>query len=126
MKVALWLYWLAVVVVCMAAWILLPHFGAFLRDALAGKPLPGVTQIALDYRNLFLAPPFVLAGAAIWLSRSLVQTSAAALFASASVLTIATILSLLLLATVLPLTMGGPIEGGTTPSMWRWLFTGTG
>ena len=125
MKIALWFYWLAVVVVCIPAWISLPHFGSFLHDALGGKPFPGVTQLALNYRNLLLAPPLVFAGAVIRLSRSLVQPSAATLFAAASVLTITSIVCLLLLAVILPLTMGGPIEGGTTPSMWRWLFTGT-
>ena len=125
MKLTLLFYWLLIVTVCMTGWLFLPHLGSFLHDVLGGHPLPGITQIALDYRALFLAPPVVLAGAVIWLTRSPVQATAASIVAAVSVLTITTIVSLLFLATVLPLLMHGPIIGGRTPSMWRWLFTGT-
>src|SRR5258708_1910362 len=117
MKIALWIHWLSIALICMTAWLFLPHLGSFLRDMLGGKPLPGITQIALDYRALFLAPPILLAGAAIWLTRSPVQATVASIFAAVSVLTIAATVSLLFLATVLPLIMHGPIFGGRTPSV---------
>jgi hypothetical protein len=81
--------------------------------------------MAVDYRVLFLVIPLGFAGAAIWLARSSLQSSAVPLYAAVSVFTITAIVSLLLLATILALTMYGPIEGGRIPSIWRWLFNGS-
>jgi hypothetical protein len=125
MKTALWFYWLAVAIICVAAWLYLQHLGLFLHDVLGAKPLPGVTQLTVSYRNWFLVIPPVFAGAAGWLALRSNQGSTMSIYHAISVLTIAAVVSLLLLATLLALTMHAPITVGRAPSVWQWLLTGT-
>jgi hypothetical protein len=123
-KIVVWLYWLAVAVISLAAWHYFRYVGLALKESLGAKPLPGITALAVGYREWFLGPPVVLAVVALWLSRSILHPSSALLFTAVSVLSIVVIVSVLFLATILPLTMGGPIPDGYNPSFWQWLLIG--
>jgi hypothetical protein len=123
MKTTLWFYWLAVAIICVAAWVYLQHLGLLLHDILGAKPWPGITQLTVSYRDAFLVIPLFFAGVAGWLACRSSQASTISIYHAISVLTIAAVVSLLLLATLLAVTMHGPRL--TPPSVWEWLFRGT-
>ena len=125
MKRILWGYWLAVTIICTGAWFFLGLFGPYIVELVGGKPLPGITWFALVGRPLFLGIPFAFAIAALLLACSSASECDLARYQSFSLSVIVGTLSLLLLATILPYTMGGPRLGGQQPSTWRWLLFGS-